>query len=115
MPETARITHALAHTLRAHPAMLLIDRLLERLFPWKPMMLVCLRGAGINMEEWSSGGKMADQGRSLVPPAGPEEMYIRVREAVTCKLSTTVVPRLLRFSFCDCATQILRYSALRCQ
>ncbi len=35
------------------------------------MMLVCLRDDGI-IREWSSGDKMADQGRSLVPPAGPE-------------------------------------------
>lgn len=35
------------------------------------MMLVCLRD-GIIREGCSSGDKMADQGRSLVPPAGPE-------------------------------------------
>lgn len=52
--------------------MLLIERLLERLFPVKVMMLVCLRD-GIIKVEWSSGGKMADQGRSFVPPAGPEQ------------------------------------------
>lgn len=56
----------------AHPAMLLIERLLERLFPVKVMMLVCLRDGTIKVE-WSSGGKMADQGRSFVPPAGPEQ------------------------------------------
>lgn len=39
------------------------------------MMLVCLRDDGIIREEWSSGDKMADQGRSLVPPAGPEDRY----------------------------------------
>lgn len=51
--------------------MLLMERLLERLLPWKVMMLVCLRD-GIIREGCSSGDKMADQGRSLVPPAGPE-------------------------------------------
>lgn len=35
-------------------------------------MLVCLRDDGSVREEPSSGEKMADQGRSLVPPAGPE-------------------------------------------
>lgn len=35
-------------------------------------MLVGLRDDGIIKEEWSSGDKMADQGRSLVPPATPE-------------------------------------------
>lgn len=33
------------------------------------MMLVCLLDDGRVNEEWSSGDKMADQGRSLVPPA----------------------------------------------
>lgn len=52
--------------------MLLIDRLLDRLFPWKVIILVCLRADGIVREEWSSGIKMADRGRSLAPPACPE-------------------------------------------
>lgn len=53
----------------AHPAMLLMERLLERLLPWKPMMVVGLREDGRVKEEWSSGDRMADHGRSLVPPA----------------------------------------------
>lgn len=53
----------------AHPAMLLMERLLERLLPWKPMMVVGLRDGGRVKEVWSSGDRMADQGRSLVPPA----------------------------------------------
>lgn len=53
----------------AYPAMLLMDRLFERLLPWKAMMLVGLLDDGRVNEEWSSGDKMTDQGRSLVPAA----------------------------------------------
>lgn len=53
----------------AYPAMLLMDRLFERLLPGKPMMLVCLLDDGRVSEEWSSGVMMADQGRSLVEAA----------------------------------------------
>lgn len=49
--------------------MLLMDRLFDRLLPWKAMMLVCLLDDGSVNEVWSSGDKMADQGRSLVEPA----------------------------------------------
>lgn len=69
MSNRNRNVQLMKHT---HPAMLLMERLLERLLPWKFMMLVCLRPDGIISEEWSSGDKMADQGRSLVPPAGPQ-------------------------------------------
>lgn len=62
----------LSQFAQTHPAMLLIDKLLDRLLPWKFMMLVCLRDEGSTREEWSSGDRMADQGRSLVPPAGTE-------------------------------------------
>lgn len=56
----------------AYPAMLLMERLFERLLPWKAIMLVCLLDDGRVSEEWSSGDKMADQGRSLVPPAAAQ-------------------------------------------
>lgn len=36
------------------------------------MMLVGLLDDGRVNEEWSSGDKMADQGRSFVPPAVPK-------------------------------------------
>lgn len=51
---------------------------MERLLPWKVMRLVCLRDDGIIREEWSSGDRMADQGRSLVPPAGPQTDILQV-------------------------------------
>lgn len=57
----------------AHPAMLLMERLLERLLPWKAMMVVALRGGGRVKEECSSGDRMADQGRSFVPPPETQE------------------------------------------
>lgn len=63
----------------AHPAMLLIERLLDRLFPGKVMMLVCLLDAGILRGKLSSGLKTADRGWSLVPPAGGETVNITVR------------------------------------
>lgn len=57
----------------AHPAMLLMERLLDRLLPWKAMMVVALRGGGRVKEECSSGDRMADQGRSFVPPPETQE------------------------------------------
>lgn len=39
------------------------------------MMLVCLLDDGRVNEEWSSGDKMADQGRSFVPPAATDTSY----------------------------------------
>lgn len=72
-------THTHTHTAAAHPAMLLIERLLERLLLWKVMILVGLRDEGKVREVWSSGDKMTDQGRSLVPPAGPQtKVYYRI-------------------------------------
>lgn len=62
-----------------HPAMLLMERLLERLFPWNVMMLVCLLACGIIREDVSSGERMADQGRSRVPPAVAESAHISNR------------------------------------
>lgn len=53
--------------------MLLMERLLERLLPWKAMMVVALRGGGRVKEECSSGDRMADQGRSFVPPPETQE------------------------------------------
>lgn len=63
-------THKLA---AAHPAMLLMERLFERLLPWKAIMVVGLRDDGRVAEECSSGDRMADQGRSLVPPPETQE------------------------------------------
>ena len=65
--------------------MLLMDRLLDRLLPWNAIMLVCLLDDGRVNEQWSSGDKMADQGRSLVPLAAAqrtsENRGVKVGEA----------------------------------
>lgn len=57
--------------------MLLMERLLERLLPWKDMMVVGRRDEGRVKEVCSSGDKMADHGRSLVTPPPPETRHIK--------------------------------------
>jgi hypothetical protein len=66
--QKVRQTHTWQHTNttheHTHPAMLLMDRLFERWLPWKGMT-----GRRDNGPRCSSGDKMADHGRSLIPGA----------------------------------------------